>query len=438
MHMRRESLGGAYCVRRALSDFFAYHNSYHIGITSFAIYLTRSLERAIMKQRIVLLLILAFSAVLVATAQDSPLIEPIGEPEDPNIAISFPPPVYAVRDRLEVRGTANLSNMSNYFIEFRPLAVEPPVPAADGSEPEEQPWFPATLPNVGPVVDDILGEWNTSTAPDGLYEIRLTVNVTGGQPQFFRVSPIRIENNVPDFVDIATAVPTQPPVQTRPTLAPSPTAFDSNPRVTALTDSNVRRGDSTAYEVIGALLTGESAPILGVSNSGSGWYYIQLNNGRRGFISPGIVRAEGNLANLGTIAPPFTPTPPATNTPTTVTNLAINGAALQPATPVCASAFNVAVDILNNGSQSTGTSFTVTVTDRHPGSGSTTNTNSATIPALGPGQNFLVLIPLTVSVFYSEEHQVIVRVDSNNQVPEPNEGDNTRTLTYTLSKGSCG
>ena len=130
--------------------------------------------------------------------------------------------------------------------------------------------------------------------------------------------------------------------------------------------------------------------------------------------------------------------PPATNTPTTVTNLAINGAALQPATPVCASAFNVAVDILNNGSQSTGTSFTVTVTDRHPGSGTTTTSNSATIPALGPGQNFLVLIPLTVSVFYSEEHQVIVRVDSNNQVPEPNEGDNTRTLTYTLSKGSCG
>ncbi|MCA9892066.1 MAG: SH3 domain-containing protein [Anaerolineae bacterium] len=391
-----------------------------------------------MKQRLVLLLILALSSVLLVSAQDSSLIAPIGEPEDPNIAISFPPPVYVVRDRVEVRGTANLSNMSNYFIEFRPLAVEPAAPAADGSAPVEPPWFPATLPNTGAVIDNILGEWNTSTAPDGLYEIRLTINVTGGQPQFFRVSPIRIENNVPDFIEVATAVPTQAVVQPRPTLAPSPTAFDSNPRVTALTDSNVRRGDSTAYEVVGALLTGESAPILGVSNSGSGWYYIQLSNGRRGFISPGIVRAEGNLANLGVIAPPFTPTPPATNTPTTVTNLVVNGAALQPAVPTCATAFNVAVDVLNNGSQNTGTTFTVTVTDRHTGSGTTTNTNSTTVPALAPGQNYLVLIPLTVSVYYAEEHQVTIRIDSNNQVPEPNEGDNTRVLTYTLNKGTCG
>lgn len=395
-----------------------------------------------MKRRLLIVLILALTAVLTVTAQEN-IIEPIGEPEDPNINISFPPPVYVVHDRLEVRGTANLPSMANYFIEFRPLQVEPVIVSADGATatPQaEQPWFPATLPNASPVQDDVLGEWNTTTAPDGLYEIRLTVNITGSEPQFFRVSPIRIENNPPEFVEIPQATPTatQVNVQPRPTLAATPTAFDQSPTVTALVDANVRQGDSTAYDTVGALLTGESAPIVGISSSGNGWYYVQLSTGRRGFISPGIVRAEGNLANLPQIAPPFTPTPPATNTPVAVSNLAVNGAALQPATPTCATAFNVAVDVLNNGSGNTGTPITVTVRDRHVSSGTVTTSNSSTVPSLAPGQNFLVLIPLTVSVYYAEEHEILVTIDSGNVVPETNESDNTRTRTYTLAKGTCG
>jgi subtilase family serine protease len=116
----------------------------------------------------------------------------------------------------------------------------------------------------------------------------------------------------------------------------------------------------------------------------------------------------------------------------------INGSALSPATPTCATAFNVQVDVLNNGSGNTGQPITVTVTDRHVASGTQTTSNQAVVPALAPGQNFLVLIPLTVSVYYAEEHEITIRVDSGNVVPETNEGDNTRTRTYTLAQGSCG
>lgn len=395
-----------------------------------------------MKRRVLILLVLALAMVFTVNAQEG-LIEPIGEPENPNINISFPPPVYVVRDRVEVRGTANLSSMSNYFIEFRPLEVEPLVPeTTEGTPIADQPWFPATLPSASPIQDDILGEWNTTTAPDGLYEIRLTVNITGNDPQFFRVSPIRIENNPPDFVEIptipqATPTPTTADQGPRPTLAPSPTAISTNPQVTALVDSNVRQGDSVSYDTVGALLSGETAPILGISTN-NGWYYIQLSSGRRGFVSPSIVRTEGNLANLSQINPPATPTPPATNTPVAVSNIVINGSALSPSTPTCATAFNVQVDVLNNGSGNTGQPITVTVTDRHVASGTQTTSNQTTVPALAPGQNFLVLIPLTVSVYYAEEHEITIRVDSGNVVPETNEGDNTRTRTYTLAQGTCG
>ncbi len=93
-------------------------------------------------------------------------------------------------------------------------------------------------------------------------------------------------------------------------------------------DANVRAGDSTLYAPIGALLQGQSAPILGVSSTGSGWWLIQLSNGRQGWVAPSTVMVTGNLANIPVMTPPqptATPTPVATSTPTlpdaTITNV---------------------------------------------------------------------------------------------------------------------
>jgi len=150
-------------------------------------------------------------------------LDPNANPLDPNANISWPPPVYVLRGQFELRGSANLPNMTNYFIEYRPVSADL-VNLPD----ESVPWQPATLPSASAVSNDVLGVWDTRLTDDGLYELRLTINVRGGQPVYFRLAPVRVENNPPPFAVIAT--PTQLPVAL-PTLLPTPTAFDPSPRV---------------------------------------------------------------------------------------------------------------------------------------------------------------------------------------------------------------
>ena len=294
--------------------------------------------------------ILLFSLLLLAAtglhAQD--IVEPVSDEDvDPNVNITWPPPVYVLRGEFDVRGTANVDNMSSYFIEFRPL-TEDLTPAEDSV-----PWIPAILPSPGPVNDNVLGTWNTTTVPDGMYELRLTVNISDGTTQTARVSPVRTENNPPPFAITPTvdAVPTQPtlavtsPPQELPTLIPTPTAFDTNPTAEATTNANVRAGDNTGYSIIGSLAAGQTVPVIGRSSSGSGWWYIELPNGRRGFVAPSVVRVTGNTGGLPRIDPPATPTPVATPTPE-LADLTITGVRFDRDIEEGES-FNVIVTVLN-------------------------------------------------------------------------------------------
>ena len=113
---------------------------------------------------------------------------------NPEAHISFPPPVYVVRDSVDIRGTVTLADLRNFFVEFRPLVLDM-MDAEDSAEDNQ--WFPATLPRIAAVTDDILGAWNTVTLRDGLYELRLTINTGGDEPLYYRVSPIRVENDPP-------------------------------------------------------------------------------------------------------------------------------------------------------------------------------------------------------------------------------------------------
>ena len=88
--------------------------------------------------------------------------------------------------------------MTSYFLEFRQL-IDARTPA-DISVP----WQPATLPSPAPVFNDVLGTWNTALSRDGLYELRLTVFVNGGQVIYARVAPLRVINNPPPFVATPT------------------------------------------------------------------------------------------------------------------------------------------------------------------------------------------------------------------------------------------
>ncbi|MFQ3647884.1 MAG: SH3 domain-containing protein [Anaerolineae bacterium] len=278
------------------------------------------------KRLLALLLLCATGGVLVA--QDiEPLELPTGfEP----IAITFPVPAIYVSGDLPIVGTVNVAGLNNYFVEIREL--RPAVPGAP-----EAPWTPATLPSRVPVLNSVITVLDTTLFPDGLYEIRLAVT-TGSSREYFRVSPIRIVNNpmsVSPYLALMmaeqgggsgpAAMPTPTsPVLSFPTAAPTQpppvvfvTATPSGPYVQSFVNANVRQGDSTAYPIVGSLLNGSTAPIIGISTTGSGWYYIQLPNGVRGFISPTTVTAFGSTVGVPPVAPPPPPTAiPSTATPT--------------------------------------------------------------------------------------------------------------------------
>lgn len=370
------------------------------------------------------------------------------EPDDNTLVnaaanISFPLPVYVVRDTVDIRGTITLPTMRNYFVEFRPLVID----ETDALPSEQRPWFPATLPMTQPIIDDVLGTWNTFTAPDGLYEIRLTINTTSGVPEYIRVSPIRVQNNIPPFLEEilagATATPIVQVAPSRATLAATPTAFSTGPQVVALVDSNVRTGDTTEYDRIGFLFSGETAPIIGISSFNTNWYYIQLPSGRRGFVAPSVVRSEGDLTSLPRINPPPPPTPIPTNTPVptatpeTTANLIVSKVTLDPNPPKCNKTYTIYVTVKNTGSGASSVGGTISVTDARTADGTVVESTVGAFPALNPDATFEGIIPITVDTYYNEDHTLTIRIDSTSVVPETNEADNTFTIVYKLAQANC-
>ena len=425
-----------------------------------------------------LMLFLAGALIPLASAQDSEsIIEPASDGMvNPEANISFPPPVYVVSEGVEIRGTVTVPNMRNFFVQFRRLVL-------DEAEAEAA-WFPATLQQTQPVTDGVLGLWNTSIDSDGLFELRMTVNIEDSDPIYVRVSPIRVENNPPAFlqadeepeaememdegdaaedemaegeaeaaegdeitIEVADMQEEAAPEEPEPT----PTPEDTSPRAIAIVNSNVRAGDSTQYQRVGFMMIDETAKILGLSSRNTGWYFIEMANGRTGFIHPGIVRAEGDLSNLDRIAPP--PPPPPTPVPIIPTavpapaarpapassnaNLVMENVVTNPHPAVCGQAYRIEVTVRNNGSAATTSGGVVRVTDsRHDGAQPTSTDLGFGVLAAGGTQR--VFGHLTTSTYYGELHNINLRLDANNQVPESNENDNLHaTAPYILVRGDC-
>jgi len=403
-----------------------------------------------------MLLLVLMSLTAIVNAQS---VQPRPDEQvNPSANISWPPPIYVLRGQVDIRGTANIPNMNNYFVEFRPLQFDPPLQEnpgapveteeapADSEETQESPWFPVTLPNSNPVTGGILGTWNTETTEDGLYELRLTINVSGAPSAFFIVSPIRVENNPPDFVQVApvgqptqAVAPTQP--SGRPTLALSPTPLSQNPVVTANLNANVRAGDDTRYERIDALLENQTADVIAISSTGSGWYYVRLPDGNEGWIAPTVVTPSGDFSNVprrDPPPPPATPTPVPPTQPPATGDLGASAPALTPVQPTCNVPFQVLVNVTNTGTTATSGPATVLIQDIRVADGSVQASFTRTVPVLQPGDNFVVgNDSLVISTFFGEEHRIVVTLDSGNNVIESNETNNVVSTTYTLQPGSC-
>jgi hypothetical protein len=242
----------------------------------------------------------------------------------------------------------------------------------------------------------------------------------------------------------ATTPPQQPTTPPQPTAVP-PTNTPSVPIATFNQGANVRSGPSTLFNPpIGSFAAGATADILGVTPAGD-WYKIRYYNGD-GWVFSQLITVSGDTSRIpvdaGPAIPTLTPVPPTpvpvTATPALNVNLVVGNITFNPATPNCAQTFNIFVDIANFGSNANATSGTISVTDTRVSDGSVQQTTVGSFGIIQPGQTVNVgPIPLTVSTYFAEEHRITIVVDSGGQVSETNEGDNTGTKSYTLSKASC-
>ena len=423
-----------------------------------------------------LICILAALLLLVpaAGAQDSrPLIEPAdADAMDPLANISFPPPVYVVSDSVDIRGTANLPDLRNLYIEFRALDLG--MMDMEGEEPQ---WFPATLPRIAAVTDDVLGTWNTASLPDGLYELQLIINLGEGAQSVARVSPIRIQNKSPEFAmdmmsedadaSMSDASADDMAEDATDEMADDAAADDASEEstddmtsepvddtpqyagpyvVVTVPGANVRSGDSTAYPRIGALLEGDTAPIRGVSTWNTGWWYIELPSGRSGFIAPFIVDVVGETINVAAIQPPplpptpiptAIPQPTAPPPPATGPNLIIEGGpVINPHPATCNQTYSVSVRVKNIGTARSGGGLIEIVDSRHDGAGR--EVTYTPFRQLDPGQSAVSEARITPKVYHSELHHINFYVDYDNRVAETNENDNrSAAAPYILQKGRC-
>ncbi len=240
----------------------------------------------------------------------------------------------------------------------------------------------------------------------------------------------------------AAAGPGSPVV---PTVGPvfQPTATQSLPDATVNTGSlNVRSSPGEGAQILTAIPRNTPVKIL-ARYSDNTWVKVQTPNGTIGWVYQPLLTVTINLALIPVENPPFI-APPPTNTPIPPTvqpssqaNLVAGIVVLDPAQPTCQQTFTVGFDVANLGSVPTSASGTVSLVDTRSADGSVQGTTIGGFPVLQPGQTFRVNMPLTISTWYDDQHTITLVIDPTNQIPESVEGDNTRTISYTLQKGSC-
>ena len=114
---------------------------------------------------------------------------------------------------------------------------------------------------------------------------------------------------------LATEVPSSTPFPTdMPTI--TPTSTSSVPMVTVSVNTNCRTGPGVVYELVGGLLVGEQAVVVGKYSAGNYWIINKPNSSGTCWLWGQYATVTGNTAGLPEYTPPPTPTPTITPTPT--------------------------------------------------------------------------------------------------------------------------
>ncbi|MBK8025999.1 MAG: PKD domain-containing protein [Chloroflexi bacterium] len=118
-----------------------------------------------------------------------------------NIAILSPAPGNIVAGNVQVLGSASHPQFLQYQLEWGP----DPNPG--------NLWYPVNAPLFNPVVNGLLGVWNTIGVQDARYQLRLRVYLRDGRVEQTVVSNITVQNR------INTPVPSATPIIPRPIAA---------------------------------------------------------------------------------------------------------------------------------------------------------------------------------------------------------------------------
>ncbi|MBN1201768.1 MAG: SUMF1/EgtB/PvdO family nonheme iron enzyme [Anaerolineae bacterium] len=181
-----------------------------------------------MKRLVLISLVISLLLVPAAFAQDNG--------GSPDMAITWPPPVYTLRGAIPVLGTANVDGMGGYAVEVIALPDGELVP---GEATMAAAWtmlgsFGAA---EGGVQDAELVRWDTTTVPDGLYALRLNVFTPEGF-KYAVVSPLRVENNPPDFITVEAPAETAAPAVAGLPAEPLPVGYPNADWVPIERDAN--------------------------------------------------------------------------------------------------------------------------------------------------------------------------------------------------------
>ncbi len=302
-----------------------------------------------------------------------------------------------------VIGGAPLSSTLSPSPSAAPAPTDPPSPTATAAEPSLPP-----IPTVAPRV------------------VQPTVEIVSADG----LAPSALLSATPSFT------PTQTPTFA-PTSSPTPAPTSTGITVTFNQGANIRSGPSRVFDPpIRTAPTGVTVEALAVDPTGL-WYRIRFEDGE-GWVFRDLVTVTGDPARLPVDPGPVTPTIipiMATNTPPQI-NLAIESVSLSPMPPRCNEPFTIRAAVINTGSQPSPPSM-IRVVDTRAADDSIQADFVVALPSIDPGVTAQVEIPITVSTWYNEEHQIALTLDPMGRLPEANEDDNRRVVRYLLDRAGC-
>jgi uncharacterized protein YraI len=234
--------------------------------------------------------------------------------------------------------------------------------------------------------------------------------------------------NAQTVSDVASATPETAAVV-------QPTATACTPLVSANTDVNIRTGPGIAYDIIGFLPTGGTAPLVG-RNDANTWWYIQFAAGAGGHAwiagsvttascLPGVVQVVA-APPLPTAAPAPTEVQPVEDEdeesppqPAGMPDLGITQYTLSPNPPTQNESVVVSISVYNHGNAPAG-AFTV---QWWSSTGADSPRCTWTIPSLVAKGGYVKTCEYSYPSWYAFIDTRVV-VDPTNNVTESNEANN--------------